>query len=365
METSMATWIRRYGGRSQVTGREEPPPLWVMSLRDLDDPALPDVEWVVDGLLPLGAVGLLLGRPKVGKSLLALDLAASVAKGERFLGRATRQGPVLYVAAEDAPAVLRSRLRSRLGDDRELPLEVVTAHGAFGPPLRIDQPESVVQLARKIAEMGARVVVLDPLRELHLRDENDSKRMVEVMQPLRTIARVFNALVLLTHHRGKRGTVPSIASRGSSAISGAVDVVLSLEAPGKAEAGEEEEEGAARATEGALVLRVEGRYGPRQRLGVRLGPKLRWKATGPGGGSGGSSGSGGSVREEVPVRERVRRQLVGATEPLTAGQVRRACGGSRSNVQEALRGLVAAGELVREGVGTAGDPFRYRRAEAE
>ena len=323
---------------------EEPRALRELSLRDLDDPKLPDVTWVVDGLLPVGALGLLLGRPKVGKSLLALDLLASVARGERFLGRATREGAALYVAAEDAPAVLRQRLRTRLGADRELPLTVIPALGRSGAQVRIDQAESLTLLARKIVELQARAVVLDPLRELHQRAENDATAMAELLRPMRMLARATGALVLLTHHRGKRGTVPSMASRGSSAITGSVDVVLSLERPG-----EVEEE--ARGEDGALVLRVEGRYGPRLRIGVRLGPNLRWEATGGAGGAGG---------EEAPVRERVRRCLAGATGPLTAEQVLRACGGARSNVQEALRRLVTAGEALREGVGTASDPFRYR-----
>ena len=46
----------RFPIQQKLYGREAE-----LSLRDLDDPKLPDVTWVVDGLLPVGALGLLLG----------------------------------------------------------------------------------------------------------------------------------------------------------------------------------------------------------------------------------------------------------------------------------------------------------------
>lgn len=38
-----------------------------------------EIDWLVDGLLPMGSVSLLVAKPKVGKSKLARCLTAAVA----------------------------------------------------------------------------------------------------------------------------------------------------------------------------------------------------------------------------------------------------------------------------------------------
>src|SRR5262249_49932382 len=83
--------------------------------------ALPDVhtleartEWLIEDLIPRGAITLLTGDSGVGKSTLALALAGAVAHGERFLGRAAVQAHTLYADAENPLSVVKERLE-RLG----------------------------------------------------------------------------------------------------------------------------------------------------------------------------------------------------------------------------------------------------------
>ncbi len=69
------------------------------------------LRWVVPGLVPFGTT-LLLGRPRTGKSWLALDLAFAVAGGGDALGSlAAEPGEALYVGAEDGRRRLGRRLR--------------------------------------------------------------------------------------------------------------------------------------------------------------------------------------------------------------------------------------------------------------
>jgi RecA-family ATPase len=78
---------------------------------DLMAAELPPVRWGVRGVLPEG-VTLLAGKPKLGKSWLALGLCVAVAAGGVALGtRQVEQGEVLYLALEDN----RRRLHKRLG----------------------------------------------------------------------------------------------------------------------------------------------------------------------------------------------------------------------------------------------------------
>ncbi|MET4091269.1 AAA family ATPase [Bradyrhizobium sp. S3.5.5] len=76
----------------------------------LDGKPVPDREWLVPGLIPAGNVTLLYGDGGTGKSLVALQLAASKAVGALFFGRPVDQGCVEYLTAEDSLDELHRRL---------------------------------------------------------------------------------------------------------------------------------------------------------------------------------------------------------------------------------------------------------------
>jgi hypothetical protein len=68
------------------------------------------VSYVVPGIIPEGLT-ILAGRPKIGKSWMALDLALGIANGEAVLGGVdAEQGDVLYCCLEDNPRRLRRRV---------------------------------------------------------------------------------------------------------------------------------------------------------------------------------------------------------------------------------------------------------------
>src|SRR5882757_3053490 len=74
----------------------------------------PAPNWAVPGFIAEG-VTLLAGPPKVGKSWLALNLGLSLSAGTPALGSIpVDPGPVLYLALEDTPRRLQSRMRKVL-----------------------------------------------------------------------------------------------------------------------------------------------------------------------------------------------------------------------------------------------------------
>ena len=81
---------------------------------DLMETELPAARWAVEGILPEGLT-LLAGKPKRGKSILALNLGIAITSGGKALGRAqAEQGGVLYLALEDTPRRLKARLKTML-----------------------------------------------------------------------------------------------------------------------------------------------------------------------------------------------------------------------------------------------------------
>ena len=81
----------------------------MISARDLQHQIFPPVSWVVKDMLPEG-ITLFAGKPKIGKSWLALQIGYGIALGGEVLGRPVEQGSVLYAALEDNDRRLKARM---------------------------------------------------------------------------------------------------------------------------------------------------------------------------------------------------------------------------------------------------------------
>src|SRR5215208_6180202 len=143
--------------------RSNPPT--TMSAAELMDKELPPVRWAVSGVLPEG-VTILAGKPKMGKSWLALGLCVSVAAGGYALGKIPAEcGGALYLGLEDQERRLQRRLKKVLaGENAPDGLEV-----AWSWP-RLDQ--GGVDALRKYLEErpDTRLLVVDTLKKIRPRD---------------------------------------------------------------------------------------------------------------------------------------------------------------------------------------------------
>ena len=319
--------------------------LRALSPRELAALNFPPVEHVAVGV-PVGALVLAVGRPKLGKSLLfSVDLATSVARGDDFLGEPTIQGPALIVSAEDALPLVADRLLTRLGGDVDAPVRVVPVDGSLPQRLRLDDPTSFAALAALVEAERPRLIVLDPLVELHRRDENSADETSALMRPLRQLAHESGAGVVLIHHANKHGEDPVRSARGSSAIPAGADVVMTLKAGG---AGDDDADDL---DAGRVVrLHVEGRFGPPRRLAVRLGPGLRWHP------------ADATRGADLPTADRVRRHLELTGEWLTTDQLAGALALPFGTVANAMTRLVREGTVSHAGAGTRADPRRHAAA---
>ena len=91
---------------------------------------IPPIEFVVDGLISQG-LHILSGKPKIGKSWLALLLCLKVATGEKFWNFETKQGTTLYLCLEDSFARIQSRLFD-LTDDAPPDIHFATVAECIG-----------------------------------------------------------------------------------------------------------------------------------------------------------------------------------------------------------------------------------------
>ena len=78
--------------------------------KHLMEEELTPVRYIIDDMISAG-VHILAGSPKIGKSWMSLWLCLSVANGTDVWDFKTHKGGVLYMALEDSPNRLQSRLR--------------------------------------------------------------------------------------------------------------------------------------------------------------------------------------------------------------------------------------------------------------
>ena len=186
-------------------------------------------RWIVQGLIAQGALAILAGRPKVGKSWMCLQLAQAVTGGSPFLGRDTSRGPVIYYALEDSAR----RLRGRLEKQHALPDLPITYRTQLAPLGHDGRGED--QILAAIDEKAASLVMVDTLASAIAPDldQNEAGVMASLTGSLRRLAQRSGAAVVAVLHHNKQAawrTVEDVIHdvRGSGAIPAAADCILGL-----------------------------------------------------------------------------------------------------------------------------------------
>jgi hypothetical protein len=204
-------------------------PSRIFTAAELMAEELPPVRWVVPGLLPEG-VTLLAGKPKLGKSWLALGLGIAVASGGIALG--TKQvecGDVLYLALEDNPRRLQGRLGKMLaGGAAPGRLHIATEWP------RMDEGGAELLENWLGVNPNHRLVVVDILKRVRPLANSARNRSVydadyEALQSLQSLASEYGVAILVVHHTRKLAAVDPVDEvSGSTGLSGGADGILVL-----------------------------------------------------------------------------------------------------------------------------------------
>ena len=202
---------------------EEPALAW-KSARELSqqEPECPD--YIVEGLIAVGAITELSAKIKAGKTTFLLALIEAVIGGESFVGLPTRKTRAVYLSEERGPTFSSVLRRTGLAEAEEL--EVLLRNDAR----HLSWPEIVREAASHALEIGAELLVIDTLpdwAEVRGDQENSSGAALEAVLPLQEAAGKGLAVLVVRHDRKSGGELGDSA-RGSSAFGGAVDVLLSL-----------------------------------------------------------------------------------------------------------------------------------------
>ncbi|MBO7283823.1 MAG: AAA family ATPase [Bacteroidales bacterium] len=194
---------------------------------------IPPLEWLVDGLLPKGSVGVVVAPPKSYKSYLCIDLGVSICNGDKFLGRKTNAGEIVYLDLESTKRRPRDRLLQVLGKNRAIPsgFYLLTSENDVG---RIDDgfEGTINQIFESHNSISLLVIdVFQLIRRKQGRSQNAYDFDYADIGAIKKIADAYHTSILLVHHTRKMrdlGDAFNNAS-GSTAILGAVDFMWMIE----------------------------------------------------------------------------------------------------------------------------------------
>lgn len=196
--------------------------------------SFPEPTWAVPGLIAEG-VTLLCGPPKVGKSWLSLNLGVAIAAGTRALGSINvDSGPVLYLALEDTPRRLQSRMRTVLAGQ---PAPRALTLDTYCPPLPAGGAEYIAGWLDE--HTGARLVVIDVFTKVRGHAPGGVSAYEADYAAIGHVKRLADAYavpIVLVHHVRKAASDDFLAEvSGTNGLAGAADAVLVLKR-GRAEA---------------------------------------------------------------------------------------------------------------------------------
>lgn len=203
---------------------------------ELMELVLPEPRWAVPGLLPEG-VTILGGKPKQGKSWMALQMALGIALGTQALGRTVDPGDVLYLALEDTWRRLQERIRKQMSDEpapTRLEIEISCERLTEGGITHIDEWCA--------GKPDARLVIVDTLAKIRPRMKGNGNAYEDDYAAIsllkEAIADKYRVAVLIIHHLRKMvADDPLDSISGTMGLSGAADGALVLKRErGKADA---------------------------------------------------------------------------------------------------------------------------------
>jgi len=186
----------------------------------------PEMEFLIDNILPVRVPGLLAAVGGLGKSYILLDLCMKVAGGDQSLhkeqalgGTILKNGKVVFLGAEDSADSIHRRIESiagpNLAERAAGNLFVVPLPDAGGPVPLIQNAmgqytvtPQYLNIRQQLIDLGdVALVVIDPLQAFAHADINTDPAAGQFWWTLMSeLCVATNSNVLIAHHMRKEGT---------------------------------------------------------------------------------------------------------------------------------------------------------------
>lgn len=178
---------------------------------------------IINHIMKSKGVYLLVSNPKIGKSMLALQLSCSVINGTSFLGYKVNPSPVLYISTESDSGQLKERLDFMELEVKKDSLFPIDRQNKINITLR--DLEYDIKIFSE--ENNGRLIIIDMLKDIDFGIDYDINNYQDIAQKvlpkLRYFGDKYNVTFLLTHHLNKNGK-----TLGSVALDATVDGRITL-----------------------------------------------------------------------------------------------------------------------------------------
>lgn len=210
-------WVREFLNQAPQYVPPVGAPSFGVVMRRMEDVRAEETTWAWRGWIPRGALTLVAGEPGVGKTLLAMHLAARWTKGDvegDLHGKPVRVG---FSSGEDSPsATLKPRFLAAGGDARLA--FFIEFREQDGTARNISLPGDIAALADLVKREGIEILVIDPIAA-HLAETVNSWREGDVRRVLAPLARLAyerGCSVVAIHHLNKARGGDALARVGGS-----------------------------------------------------------------------------------------------------------------------------------------------------
>lgn len=209
------------------------PTIKLISANEIQKKDIPEMRWIVKDLLPEG-LAFLAGRPKSGKSFLALNMSISVANGERALGYyETCKCDVVYIALEDNHRRIKDRLNNihRYESGRTAPKNLFYLDEDNLSKLNeggLDELKKIMD-----ANPNVKLIIIDTYAKAIKDQSRGNRNIYTVDYELTGMLQKFtkeNRICMLCVHHTKKGSEENVFDEisGSTGITAAADTMLVL-----------------------------------------------------------------------------------------------------------------------------------------
>ncbi|MFZ3065250.1 MAG: AAA family ATPase [Nitrospirota bacterium] len=209
--------------KAEVEEKPEPPPLFKRVDSILNTP---DQKYLIEPLLPMKGVVLVSALPAAGKTRLALSIAAAIVKQDTLLWHkyiTERHGAVYLIDQENPTGYLKDNL-THYGITNADSFYISHFEGLNVATDYARIRDAILFTTEKMPV----AIIFDSLIRMHTADENSAKEMNPIMQAFRNLSNDLDCLIMILHHDRKSAGNNLERARGSTDITAAVDVILSL-----------------------------------------------------------------------------------------------------------------------------------------
>jgi hypothetical protein len=172
--------------------------------------SLPDMRWLIRGILPEAGLGMIYGASGSYKSFFALDMALKLAQ----------QKNVVYVVAEGETG-MKKRVLAWRKHNKIAGGNIRFVLGA----VNLFEQDELVFFKDTIAQYQPALVVVDTLQMcIGSANENDGRDMKIIIDGCKLLTRYVNTSVVMVHHTNKEG----IYERGSGVLRNSADTLIKI-----------------------------------------------------------------------------------------------------------------------------------------